>query len=117
MRILGIRYSIQDWDSGMTPLHVLVCTILSPSPTPADAPPPRIRAGGEPHPPRGLRIDPERARRLDSAGETQGMASGDHCPRTHALQGEESTMRGLPGSEGLRLVPTLSTSETTLGSS
>src|SRR2546430_2233824 len=106
MRVLAIRYPIQDWTSGMTPLEVLVSTILSPSTTPAND-----------HPPQGLRFSPERARRLDSAGQTQGMASGDHCPRTHALQGEESTMRGLPGSEGLRLVPTLSTSETTLGSS
>src|SRR5256885_9497436 len=29
MRILEIRYPIQDWTSGMTPFEVLVCTILS----------------------------------------------------------------------------------------
>src|SRR2546428_5379440 len=36
MRILEIRYPIQDWTSGMTPFEVLVCTILSQSTTAAN---------------------------------------------------------------------------------
>src|SRR5437870_5470233 len=64
------------------------------------------------HPPQGLRVDSWRARGVDSAGETQGMAPRDHRPRTRALQGEESTLRGLPGSGGLRLAPPISTSDT-----
>src|SRR2546428_1125878 len=36
MRILEIRYPIQDWTSGMTPFEVLVSTILSQSTTAAN---------------------------------------------------------------------------------